>query len=520
MRRPREAGIVVLLLLGLSGCAGVPQRSSWTSPSEPVADGAEARPSGRLLSWWRRPRAEANTELPQGTAPVVAATSGSGVMARESQPASEVWPERRDGLLSRLPVLGRLWSGAGRDRSEESSISELRRGPGPWGGEVTAAAWPAAGDRQAQAADTAAGGALAARPRQAVRRRGSAAPPPSAAPAPTAVRPAREAEPSGEVTLEVSGPPPQPASGDRLPSSPTASDSSAPLTGLVPLGPGPQVDPAAIPASAAVAEAAPPPPAAPDPAPPAPRLGSQAAGGDADASQPPPPPPPTLRRTAPPPSTPPGGEPETTPPPSPNAPAAPAAEGSSPPGSAPSRPSATSTGTSAPTRATVPGSSPRLIAASAQGVYDSTMPAPVATSPHSRCSLHGRLCPLKHHGPLPSSQLPPATFPTTYESCIPGPGHAKSSPHGCGSPCECTPPVKVKKPCFLKTWLHKATCPGQGCGCCVGDCGSHGPAVTATSQLGVPAPQWSSRSPQGYDAATRAALSRWGGTEPRDVTQQ
>ncbi len=33
MRRPPKVGLVVLLLLGLTGCAGVQQRLSWSSPS-------------------------------------------------------------------------------------------------------------------------------------------------------------------------------------------------------------------------------------------------------------------------------------------------------------------------------------------------------------------------------------------------------------------------------------------------------------------------------------------------------
>jgi hypothetical protein len=79
--------------------------------------------------------------------------------------------------------------------------------------------------------------------------------------------------------------------------------------------------------------------------------------------------------------------------------------------------------------------------------------------------------------------------------------------------------VKVKKPCFLKTWLHKTTCTGQGCGCCTGDCGSHGCGVTASSQVGVLSPQTSPASSQGYDAAIRPWLPRSAGTEPRGLTQ-
>src|SRR5438046_797886 len=107
MRRPREAGIVMLLLLGLSGCAGVQQRLSWASPSASGADQADARPTARL-SWWRRPPTEA--AAPSSPTLDFTETSRAGSMAGDTRPASTIWPERRDGLLRYVPLLGRRWN--------------------------------------------------------------------------------------------------------------------------------------------------------------------------------------------------------------------------------------------------------------------------------------------------------------------------------------------------------------------------------------------------------------------------
>ena len=41
MRRLRDAGIVTMLLLGLTGCAGVQQRLGWTEPPYRGDEGSE-----------------------------------------------------------------------------------------------------------------------------------------------------------------------------------------------------------------------------------------------------------------------------------------------------------------------------------------------------------------------------------------------------------------------------------------------------------------------------------------------
>jgi hypothetical protein len=56
MTRPLEvgqAGLLAMLLLSASGCAGLPQRTSGTAPQSAPADGQPVSPPG-LFSWWHR----------------------------------------------------------------------------------------------------------------------------------------------------------------------------------------------------------------------------------------------------------------------------------------------------------------------------------------------------------------------------------------------------------------------------------------------------------------------------------
>ncbi len=82
------------------------------------------------------------------------------------------------------------------------------------------------------------------------------------------------------------------------------------------------------------------------------------------------------------------------------------------------------------------------------------------------CNLLDKLCPLKkHHQTLASAQVLP-------------------SPQSCDT----ITTVKVKKPCFLKTFLHNKTCPGKGCGCAGDGCEAH--ALMASPQEVSPTSQW------------------------------
>jgi hypothetical protein len=103
-----------------------------------------------------------------------------------------------------------------------------------------------------------------------------------------------------------------------------------------------------------------------------------------------------------------------------------------------------------------------FLASSAQPGFAAPM---LAGAPGKKCNLLDKLCPLKKGCPLPSAQTS-----ATYQSC------------------ESTAPCKEKKPCFLKTFFHKATCPGKGCECVAGGCDTHG--VIASPQVIKPTSQW------------------------------
>src|SRR5262249_1391522 len=88
-----------------------------------------------------------------------------------------------------------------------------------------------------------------------------------------------------------------------------------------------------------------------------------------------------------------------------------------------------------------------------------------------KCKIH-KLCPLKKHKHVISSVVLPSAQSTI-------------------SSCEATAPCKVKKPCFLKTWLHhKASCKNKGCKGCntCSYCGE--PAMTVSAQGPIVSPQW------------------------------
>jgi hypothetical protein len=85
-----------------------------------------------------------------------------------------------------------------------------------------------------------------------------------------------------------------------------------------------------------------------------------------------------------------------------------------------------------------------------------------------KCNLLNKLCPLKkHHQPLPSAQVLPTSQSQT---------------------CDTVATMKVKKPCFLKTFLHHKTCSGKGCGCSGDGCDAH--VTSASPQDSFATPQY------------------------------
>ena len=237
MRRLREAGIVTLLLLGLTGCAGVQQRLGWTEPPYLGDEGSEERPLSRL-AFWRRNRADET--VPAATAPGSADSSRSNLLARNVISPS-VADEDRPGLLRRLPLVGRLWKDGDRGESDEIAMPAARFTPPP----VSTAATGFVPPRSPANATAAPAPAADAPPAPST---ASAA---TTAPATDALQPrGAEDEPLRELSVEL-------------------------------VGTRPQVDSAAVPARNANPDAPPPVSALPEPAPAAANAaGSAAAAAD------------------------------------------------------------------------------------------------------------------------------------------------------------------------------------------------------------------------------------------------
>ena len=150
----------------------------------------------------------------------------------------------------------------------------------------------------------------------------------------------------------------------------------------------------------------------------------------------------------------------------------------------PSLPSATTGGQPAPGAQPEPGSSTTRSVISTPGeVWPATGPltyagsgqALVTTSSQAgyvsggcetpcgpKCKKH-KICPLKMHKQYSSVVYPSA--------------------QGVVSSCESPAPCKVKKPCFLKTWLHhKSGCKNKGCKGCKGCSYCGEPAAIVSAQ--------------------------------------
>jgi hypothetical protein len=407
--------VVVMMMLGLSGCAGMQQRqkTSWISPEAESASGTEERPLARL-AWWRRPKAE-----PEGlpaSATDRADARRSSVLASNAT-STAVASEDRPGLFRHFPMLGRRWNGTGRDNADANVRAAWKPDSPNSGTGSTAFAAPASASASAS-------------------KRSTLAPPASV----------------GEVAFNLSAKRPQvdPAAipaghagtAATMDEESQAASSAPPATNSAAQLPTP-ANPTAVPSSL---QDAPPPPNLP--APPSPPSPPAAAPTDS-----PPPPPSSPRR------------------PTPPSPSVSADEGQ-PAAGTPSQPGAPSpteqpAGNSSawgPAPAPVPGFGQTGASTSAQGGFESPTFVEPAGQP---CKARHGLCPLKKHHPLASAQ-----FETTTGSC------------------ESASVVKVKKPCFLKTFLHKATCPGQTCGCAGGVGGCDSQPMLASPQGTSPSTQW------------------------------
>ncbi len=97
--RLRDSAIVTILLLGLSGCAGVQPRLGWMQPSSSGTQDSEGRPLSRL-AFWRHHSAD-----------------DQAASADETTLASRDEANSRPRLLRRLPVVSRFF----KDESAEES---------------------------------------------------------------------------------------------------------------------------------------------------------------------------------------------------------------------------------------------------------------------------------------------------------------------------------------------------------------------------------------------------------------
>ncbi|APW62713.1 hypothetical protein [Paludisphaera borealis] len=95
MRPSRGMGIVVLVLVGVSGCAGVPQRSRTSSPLEAPTASPSVQQSG-WRGWWSRLRNPAPAPASGPVTDLRIETSG------RVGPEREIWPDRNRSILSRF----------------------------------------------------------------------------------------------------------------------------------------------------------------------------------------------------------------------------------------------------------------------------------------------------------------------------------------------------------------------------------------------------------------------------------
>lgn len=443
MRRLRESGIVTILLLGLTGCAGVQQRLGWTEATSPGAESSEDRPLSRLAFWRHR----ADETSSSATASDIAGGRSSLLAGNDSAD-----DEERPGLLRRLPLVGRLWKHDDRDESDGLDMPAARYAQGVLNARAMASYSPSR--------PTNAGGSST-----------TTAP----APAANSDSPVADARP----TTTNSAPYATTASAGAGPSvePPVLRELSVDLAGTKP-----QVDAAAVPAGnpgppqigASTNEAAPPLPLL---------AGSQ----PQPRTLPDPSAVPSLTRDAAPstPSAAPGPQPNTSTPdlmpatssrgpsmPSPTTPAQPES-GTTPASGSSWSPTVISTpGPVMPlsSQDSFSGSSQSVVMSSPQGGYVS---GGCEETCGGKCKVH-KLCPLKKHKQkvMASSVVYP-------------------SGQGTVSSCEASAPCKVKKECFLKKWLHhKAGCKTKGCKGCKSCAYCGEPAAIVSAQSPIVSPQW------------------------------
>lgn len=417
MRRLRNAGIMTLLLLGLTGCSGVQQRLGWSEPAYLGDDADDERPLSRLAFWRRH-----QTDDRDATADIDSASSST----LASNAASD--DDERPGLLRRLPLVSRLWKDNDREDSNLSDYPAARYVPSY----TSAASMASTSSRPAPV-----GAATSAPIAPTAPAVAAAVPqPPSIT---TAQRARQDSDSVNELAVELDGTKDAQAMPAGLPGPQTTTATPPPLSQATS---GTLAPPAALDASAQ-------PGAVPPPSMPGANAAQPSAATETIQNLSPTP---TRGPTLPSPTV---GSGSTTNPASGNEPVV------STPGPA------WQTGMSETEWA---GSTQSPIMTSMQGSYVSGG-CDAGCGCGGKCKTH-KLCPFKKH----------KQHAVTYSSVLP------SAQGGIVSSCEGT--CKVKKPCFLKTWLHhKSSCKIKGCkGCkkCI-YCGE--PAAYVSEQSYLVSPQ-------------------------------
>ncbi len=106
MRRSSLLALMVLGVMGFSGCAGMSRRADWPSLAPANGDEADA-PRRPRFAWWARPQAEAPTTT--GSTTEVAEVSKPAPLAASEKVPADIWPEPQSAWLVRhFPHLSRL----------------------------------------------------------------------------------------------------------------------------------------------------------------------------------------------------------------------------------------------------------------------------------------------------------------------------------------------------------------------------------------------------------------------------
>ncbi len=125
MRRSPLVGLLVLSVMGFSGCAGLSKRMDWSSPRADLPAAAEA-PAQPRFSWWRRPQAE---PPPTDSLAEIAGVNRALMPAPSATIPGDVWPESKsDWMVRYFPNLSRLLNGnAAGNSPEPEPVSDIVR---------------------------------------------------------------------------------------------------------------------------------------------------------------------------------------------------------------------------------------------------------------------------------------------------------------------------------------------------------------------------------------------------------